>query len=91
MICPVATSRAANRVVVPLRLKVVGCLFRQPGPDGEDRLGAVERLDLALLIHAQDERVARRVEVEPDDVADLLLQQRVGENLNVSRRHGATR
>src|ERR1035437_1847289 len=41
-------------------------LHRQP------RLGAVESLDLALLIDAEHDRVLRRVEVEPDDVGQLL-------------------
>jgi hypothetical protein len=32
---------------------VVGGLLRQPGPDGQDRCGPVQRLDLGLLVHAQ--------------------------------------
>ena len=46
-------------------------LERQP------RLGAVERLDLALLINRQHHRVHRRIHVEPDDVLDLLGEIRV--------------
>ena len=43
----------------------------------QDRRGAVERLDLGLLIDAQHDGALGRVEVEPDDVADLLDEQRV--------------
>ena len=38
-------------------LVVVGGLLGQPGPDGQDRLGAVERLDLGLLVDAEHDRV----------------------------------
>jgi len=41
-------------------------------------LGAVERLDLALLIDADDEGVRRRVEVEAEDRRLLLLELGVG-------------
>ncbi len=36
------------------------------------RLGAVERLDLGLLVHRQDDGVFRRVDIQPDHVLDLL-------------------
>ena len=62
-------------------LVVVGGLLGQAGPDRQDRLGAVQRLDLGLLIDAQHDRVARRVQVEADDVADLGLQLGVGGEL----------
>jgi hypothetical protein len=44
-------------------------------------LGALQRLDLALLVHTQHDRVCRRVKVQPDHVADLGLQLRVGGEL----------
>ena len=65
----------------PVALVVVGGLLRQAGPDREDRLGAVERLDLGLLVHAQHDRVARRVQVQTDDIADLGLKLGVGGEL----------
>jgi hypothetical protein len=49
----------------------------------EERLGAVEGLDLALLIDGQDDRVIGRVEVEPDDVANLLDEEGVRGDLEV--------
>lgn len=35
-------------------------------------LGAVEGLDLALLVDAQDQGLVRGIEVEPDDIVELL-------------------
>jgi len=45
------------------------------------RLGAVERLDLALLVDRQDHRVSGRVDIQADDVADLGREQRVVQEL----------
>ena len=36
------------------------------------RLGAIERLDLALLVHREHQRLVRRIEVEANDVLHLL-------------------
>ena len=46
---------------------------------GQARLGAVERLDLGLLVHRQHDGVLRRVEIQPDHVLDLLSEPRIGE------------
>ena len=46
-------------------------LHRQAG------LGAVERLDLALLVDRQHDGMGRRIDVEPDDVAQLVDELRV--------------
>ena len=48
---------------------------------GQDGLRAVQRLDLALLVHAQNHSLRRWVQVQPDDVAHLLDKQRVGGQL----------
>jgi hypothetical protein len=45
------------------------------------RLGAVERLDLALLVDREHDRVRRRVEIESDDVAQLRGERRVRRQL----------
>src|SRR5215472_834378 len=45
---------------------------------GKKRLGAVERLNLALLVHAQHQSVIGRVHVQPDNVAHFFDQQGVG-------------
>src|SRR6516162_1616305 len=40
-------------------------------------LRAVERLDLALLIHTQDQGLLRQPQIQLDDVADFFNEQRV--------------
>ena len=42
----------------------------------QDRLLAIECLDLALLIDAKDESSVRRRKVEADDIAYLIDEQR---------------
>ncbi len=51
---------------------VVGDAFHVAQAHGQQRLGAVESLDLRLLIHAEHHRLIGRVQVETDDVADFL-------------------
>ena len=50
---------------------------RGAGQHREHRCGAVERLDLGLLVHAEHQRPLGRIQVEPDDVADLGDEQRI--------------
>ena len=45
---------------------------------GEDGSGAIQGLDLALLVHAQHDRLLRGIEVEADDVAHLGLELGIG-------------
>ena len=52
-------------------LVVVGHGPAAPGLDRQSRLGAVERLDLALLVDRQHHGVRRRIDIEPDDVGQL--------------------
>jgi hypothetical protein len=58
------------------------------GQDRQARCGAVQRLELGLLIHAQHQRRLWRVQVEPHDVADLVDELRVGRQLPVWTRCG---
>ena len=60
---------------------VVGAPLGHAGHHRQHRLGAVQRLDLGLLVDAQHDRLLRRVVVEADDVDDLLHEQRVGGQL----------
>lgn len=53
-------------------LVVVGAALGLAGAHWQQRLGAIERLDLALLVDAQHHRAVRRVEIEPNDVAHPL-------------------
>jgi hypothetical protein len=54
-----------------------GCAWQQ----GQDRGGAVQRLDARLLVHTQRHRRLGRVEVQPTDVADLVDELGVGRQL----------
>jgi len=47
-------------------------------PHRQHGLGALQGLHLALLVHAQYQRVVRRIKIKPNDVAHLLDQERVG-------------
>ena len=60
---------------------VVGVAFDVAQAHRQRRLGAIERLNLRLLVHTQDHRVVRRVEVQPDNVAHFLDEERVGGQL----------
>src|SRR5665647_2465589 len=61
-------------------LIVVGSARRRAG---QQRLAAIERLDLALLVDAERDGALRRVEVQADDVAHLLDEQRILGELRV--------
>jgi hypothetical protein len=67
----------------PVADVVVGDPLQIAEPQGEERLGAVEGLDLALLIHAQHHRLIGWVEVEADDIAHFLHEEGVGGELEV--------
>jgi hypothetical protein len=63
-----------------------------PGPtllQGQARLGAVQGLDLRLLIDTEDHGVGGRIDIQADDVADLGGELRIVESLKVRIRCGA--
>jgi len=60
---------------------VVGAALGDPRHERQDRRRAIERLDLGLLVDARHDGGLRRVEVEPDDVAHLVDELRVGREL----------
>ena len=43
----------------------------------QDRLGALQGLNLALLIDAEDQRFVWRVEVEPHDITHFIHEERI--------------
>src|SRR5215471_533686 len=49
----------------------------------ENRLRTVQRLHLALFVHAQNNRTIRRIQVQPDDIPNLLDELRVFGKLEV--------
>ena len=57
---------------------IVGTALNLTGPHGQQRSRPLKGLDLRLLVDAQHQGSVGRMEVEPDDVADLLDEQRVG-------------
>ena len=56
---------------------VMGPPFGDPGHQREHRSGAVQGLDLGRLIDTQHDRGIRRVQIEPDNIADLVDELRV--------------
>jgi hypothetical protein len=59
----------------------MGAPLGHAGHHRQHRLGPVQRLNLALLIHAQHHRPPGRVVIQPHDVDDLLRKQRAGGKL----------
>ena len=47
----------------------------------QQRLRAVERLDLRLLIDAEHGRVRRGIQIEADDISDFLDEERIRRQL----------
>ena len=52
-------------------------------PQGQEGLGALQGLALALLVDAQDQGMVGRIQVEAHDVADLLGKEGIGGELKV--------
>ena len=73
MTSPVLTFRAANSVVVPLRLSSWGHCRRAALFHRQARLRAVKRLNLALFIDAQNQRPIWWRQIQADDVSDPRL------------------
>ena len=57
---------------------VVGSSFRKPWAERKHGRRAIERLDLGLLVHAEHQCALGWVDVEPDDIAHLVDEKRVG-------------
>jgi hypothetical protein len=61
----------------PVAHVVVGPALDLPWPHGQNGLAAIERLNLRLLVNAKHERTVRGIQVKPDDISNLLNQQRI--------------
>ena len=72
---------AANSVVVPWPLVVVGDGAGTPTLHRQARLRAVERLDLALLVAAEHQGVLGRIHVQPHHVQQLVREARIAREL----------
>lgn len=83
MTVPSSTLSAAKSVVRSVPFVVMGhgagaaLLHWQAG------LGAVERLDLRLLVNRQHHRMGRRIDVQVDDVGEFLGEGRIVRQLEV--------
>ena len=60
---------------------VIAASLSLPRLQGQQQLVSIERLDLCLLIDAQDEDFVWRAQIEPDNVSDFLNEQRIGRQL----------
>ncbi len=76
MTLPVAISTAATGTLCRV-CDSRGPPFQLPRPHREHGLRAVQGLDLRLLVHAEDDRLVRGIQVQTHDVADLVDQQRI--------------
>ncbi len=74
---PVADVEGGEQVGDAVPLVVVGAFLGLTEVDGQQWLGAIQSLDLGLLIDRQHHRPARRVQIQPDDVGDLVGEKRV--------------
>src|SRR5439155_1507008 len=67
------------------RGSMAGVIVRLPLGDsrteGQNRLGTVQGLDLALLIHAQHQSFLRRIQVQADNVVQLVKEPGIGAQL----------
>jgi hypothetical protein len=70
-------------ITVPSADVVVSASLWHPGHHRERRLGALQGLDLGLLVHAEHDCGLGWVEVEPDHVVELVDEKRVVGELEV--------
>lgn len=58
---------------------------------GNTGLGAIQRLDLRLLVDAEHYRTARRLQVQPDDVGELCRRTKAPGRCRVGSHAGVRR
>src|SRR5579863_4768335 len=61
----------------PMSLVIVCLPFRKTWPQRKNRLCPVQCLNLALLIHAQNDRFIRRIQIQADDVPYFARELRI--------------
>ena len=62
---------------------VVGDTFGIPQAHRQHRLRSFQRLALALLVHAEHQRILRRAQIKADNIAQLLDKERGSRELEV--------
>ena len=80
--CHVARGEQARGAVTDV---IVAAPLGGAGHHRQDRRDPIEGLDLGLLVDQEDDGPFGRVEVEPDDVLDLVDEERVGRKLEALR------
>ena len=75
MVVPPPSRGQAVALVIVCHRGTAPRLHRQPG------LGAIERLDLAFLVDAEDHRMGRRIDVEANDILELVGEFGIVRNL----------
>ena len=68
-----------------IALVVVGHRAQTPFLHGQPRLGAVQSLDLGLLVHAQHQGLVGRIQVQPHHVGQLLQKLGIARELEALR------
>ncbi|MDO8502757.1 MAG: hypothetical protein Q7S20_13020 [Gemmatimonadaceae bacterium] len=68
-----------------MALVIVGYSLDITQSHRQERLTTLQRLNLALLVDREDKRFIGRIEIEPDDVADLFKLERIGRELEMLR------
>ena len=66
---------------MPFRYVVVRASLGESGSQREHRCGAIQGLDLGLLVHAEHQGALGRIEIKAHDVADFFDELRVGGEL----------
>jgi hypothetical protein len=64
---------------------VVAAPLGGAGHEREDRLRPIQRLDLALLVHAHHHSPLRRIEIQPAHVVQLVDEQWIARQLEALR------
>jgi len=66
-----------------MTLIVVGNSLDVSESHGQHRLSAIQRLDLAFFIHAENYCLVGRIQVEPDNIADFFHKEWIGRKLEM--------
>src|ERR1035438_939854 len=78
---PCNVSSAANRVVVSVAFVIVGHCAATPLLDWQPGLGAVQSLNLAFFVDAENDCLLRRIQVQTHDIGHLLQKLRIARQL----------
>jgi len=72
----------------PVANIIMAAAFHLSGTHGQQGLGAIQGLDLRLLIHAQHQRPVGWVQIQADDIAHLSMNSGSRDSLKLSLRWG---